>query len=71
MAESLNRFERNGSHCDQQHHSVGQRRQDGGSAQAIRAPRAGGPSGEKDRRPGEEQAEHVAEVVPGVLEQRE
>jgi hypothetical protein len=52
-----------------QEHGVQEGGEDGGTAEAVRPPRSGRPSGQVGGAPRQKETEHVAEVVTGVREE--
>ena len=68
--EALDRAQRNRARRHQQEHGVEQRRENGCAAQAIGEALRGCAFHQHARHPRHDEAEHVAEIVPGVRDQR-
>ena len=71
MAESVHRLDDDRADGDEQDARVGDRREDGEAAHAVGAARRRAAPREHGAGPGEDEREHVAEVVAGVGDQRE
>src|SRR5271155_223570 len=56
---------------DQQNDRVGERGENGAAAQPVSEPAARLPAAQHRRSPGQREAEDIAEIVPGIREQRE
>ena len=69
--EAPQRLHRDGAAAQQQDDGVGQRRQDAAAAPAVGAPRGRGAPGQRGGAPGDQQAQHVAQVVHGIGQQRD
>ena len=69
MQQSQDRRPCDAAGDQQQQDGVAERRQDGGAAQAVRVSVGGCAPGQRGGQPGDAEAQHITEVVPGVGDQ--